>query len=79
MWAVQKFRFFLKQRDFTVSADDTSLRWLLNVKGVAGCLARWALQLQAYDYEILRHENVSARIPTTLGHEPLLENGYIED
>ena len=79
MWAIHKLCPYLKPRGFTVSADDTSLRWLLNLKGAPGRLARRAIQLQAYDYKLLRRRDVSARIPTTLAQEPLPDDRPIED
>ena len=50
--------------------DHSSLRWLRNLKEPEVRLARWALKLQAYDYEILHragkvHQNADglSRLP----------------
>ncbi|PFX14137.1 Retrovirus-related Pol polyprotein [Stylophora pistillata] len=50
---IKKFQPHLQNRKFTVATDHSSLRWLMNVKDASGCLARWALLLQQYDFEII--------------------------
>ena len=51
--AIQKFRAYLEGYHFTVITDHSSLRWLHNIKNLSGRLARWALSLLEYDYEII--------------------------
>ena len=50
---LKKFHPYLHDRRFVVYTDHSSLRWLMYVKDATGRLARWALLLQQYDFEII--------------------------
>ena len=50
---VKKFQPYLHNCNSTVGTDHSSLRWLMNVKNASGRLARWALLLQQYDFNIV--------------------------
>ena len=49
LWAIPKFRSYVEGYHFTVITDHSSLKWLCNLHNPTGRLARWALELQAYD------------------------------
>ena len=37
---------------FTIVANHQALQWLMQLKNPTGCLARWALNLQSYNFDI---------------------------
>ena len=49
---------YLSCNKFYVHTDHGSLAWLMKVKDPTGRLARWALQLQQYDFEIIHRPGV---------------------
>ena len=59
---IKKFQPYLQNRKFTVVTDHSSLRWLMNVKYASGHLARWALLLQQYDFEIVHRWFIRASL-----------------
>jgi hypothetical protein len=51
---IKQYRVYLANTHFTVITDHKALQWLQTVKpNHTGRLLRWALELQAYDYEVV--------------------------
>lgn len=48
--AVKRFRPYIELMEFTLITDHASLKWLMTLKDLSGRLARWALQLQSYNF-----------------------------
>ncbi|KAL7726326.1 hypothetical protein ACLKA6_010232 [Drosophila palustris] len=50
--SIKKFRPYVEGHAFTVITDHASLKWLMSQSDLSTRLARWALKLQAYTFEI---------------------------
>ncbi|KMQ81811.1 pol polyprotein [Lasius niger] len=50
--SIKKFRMYIDGHSFKVVTDHSSLRWLMNQSDLSGRLARWAIKLQGYSFEI---------------------------
>ena len=56
---VKYFQPYLYGRKFTIYTDHNAVRWLMNIREPTGRLARWALLLQQYDFEIVHRSGRS--------------------
>jgi hypothetical protein len=52
IWAIRQFRTYVHGVHFYVITDHNALVWLMSIRDPSGKLARWAIYLQSYDYEI---------------------------
>ena len=57
--AVKRYRTYLFGRHFYIVTDHHSLRWLMNIREPTGRLARWALEIQQYDFDIIHRPGLS--------------------
>ena len=62
---IKAHKWFLYGKKFTIVTDHRPLKWLLNLKDPTSRLARWALLLSEYDFDIAhrpgrKHGNVDA-------------------
>ena len=57
---------YLEGYKFTVVTDHSALRWLCNLKEPTGRLARWALQLQQWDFDIVHRRWTLHQVPDAL-------------
>ncbi|PFX16680.1 Retrovirus-related Pol polyprotein [Stylophora pistillata] len=70
---IKKFQPYPQNRQFTVVTDHSSLRWLMNVKDAFGRLARWALLLEQYDFEIIIALGLSHLLTKEIGPYRIVE------
>ena len=61
--SIKKLRPYLGGYKFTVLTDHSALRWLCNLKEPTGRLARWALQLQQWDFDIVHRRRTLHQVP----------------
>lgn len=66
IYAVEKLRPYLEGYAFTVITDHHSLLWLNNLKEPTGRLARWAVRLQQFSFEIIHRKGKDHVVPDLL-------------
>ena len=66
IWAVEKLRHYLEGTKFTVITDHSSLLWLNRLKDPTGRLARWALRLQPFSFDIIHRKGKDHVVPNFL-------------
>ena len=66
VWTIKKLKPYLEGYKFTVVTDHSALRWLCNLKGPTGWLARWALQLQQWDFDIVHRRDTLHQVLDSL-------------
>ena len=73
IWAVKQFRIYLYGTKFTIITDHSALAWLMNIQDPTGKLARWAIYLQIYHFDIIHRKGILHTNADTLSR-PVLEN-----
>lgn len=71
VWAVQHFRCYLWGKKFTIITDHQPLLWLMTNESLRGKLARWALILQEFDFEIKHRSGITNLDADGLSRNPL--------
>lgn len=66
IWSVERFRPYVEGGHFTIVTDHYSLLWLHNLKDPQGRLARWALRLQPYSYNLVHRKGKEHVVPDML-------------
>lgn len=66
IYAIEKLRPYLEGYRFTVITDHHSLLWLNNLKEPTGRLARWAVRLQQFSFEIIHRKGKDHVVPDLL-------------
>lgn len=68
--AIRKFRPYVEMMPFTVVTDHASLKWLMSLKDLSGRLARWSLQLQAFNFDIQHRKGTDNVVADMLSRVP---------
>ncbi|KAJ0171192.1 hypothetical protein K1T71_013391 [Dendrolimus kikuchii] len=78
VWAITKFRGYVEGVPVTVITDHQALKWLMSLRSPTGRLARWALQIQAFDITIKYTPGRTNVIADTLSR-PICDEQSIND
>lgn len=80
IWAMEKLRPYLDGLRFTVITDHHSLLWLDRLKNPTGRLARWAVRMQGFDFEIIHRKGKDHVVPDFLSRSvPTVDAVEVED
>lgn len=71
IYALRRFRTFLEGRPFKIVTDCNSLTLTLNKQEINPRIARWALELENFDY------SVQHRPETQMGHADALSRCHV--
>ena len=71
VWAVIHFRPYLYGTKLTLYMDHQPLKWLMTNDKLTGKLARWALILQEYEFEVIHRPGVTHQNADTMSRRPL--------
>jgi len=52
VWAIRKLRCYLEGYRFDIITDPMALKWLNSIESPTGRIARWALELQQYQFDV---------------------------
>lgn len=63
---IREFRCFIEGMRFTVITDHSALKWLMEKRDLAGRLARWSLELQAFNFTIEHRKGSANLVPDAL-------------
>ncbi|GET59962.1 enzymatic polyprotein, putative [Rhizophagus irregularis DAOM 181602=DAOM 197198] len=77
VWGIQHFHKYLIDRKFKVITDHSALKGLMNAKIPKGKRARWVMELQQYNFEVIHRsgkENTNADALNGLGKTSIVQN-----
>ena len=66
VWSLKRLRPYLEGYVFTAVTDHSALKWLRTMKEPTGRLARWALELQHWNFDIVHRKGAMHKVPDAL-------------
>ena len=67
--AIKKFRPYVEGQQFCIVTDHASLKWSMGKTDLSGRLARWALKIQGFKFEIKHRRGVDNVVPDCLSRQ----------
>jgi len=64
--SLKKFRPYIEGQAFTIITDHASLKWLMSQSDLSGRLARWALKIQGFNFQIQHRRGADNVVPDCL-------------
>lgn len=71
VWGIRKMRMYLEGYNFIVITDHLSLKWLNSIETPTGRLARWALELQQYQFTVQYRKGSNNVVADALSRQPV--------
>ncbi|KAH8241715.1 hypothetical protein KR032_007125, partial [Drosophila birchii] len=71
VWAVRKMRCYIEGYKFEVITDHQALKWLNSINNPTGRIARWALELQQYQYDVHYRRGAQNLVADAHSRQPL--------
>ena len=71
LFAIKKFSIYLYGTHFKIVTDHSALKWLMEISDPTGRLARWAIYLQIFDFEIIHRRGILHTNADTLSRPPI--------
>lgn len=71
IWGIRKMKMYLEGYKFIIITDHLSLKWLNSIDSPTGRLARWALELQQYQFTIQYRKGSQNVVADALSRQPL--------
>ena len=70
-WGIWKMRGYLEGYHFIIQTDHQSLKWLDKIENPSGRLARWAMELSQWDFDIEYRKGTENNVADALSRQPL--------
>lgn len=76
--SLRKFRAYVEGQAFTIITDHASLQWLVRQTDLSSRLARWALKLQGYRFQVEHRKGSLNVVPDSLSRQNFEEVNKVE-